>query len=53
MATTSEYDQARAAVLGGSASSSQISMVQREAKQAGSRGNLAREALRSAGLPER
>ena len=53
MATTEQYDQARAAVLGGTASSSQIDMVQREARQAGPRGNRAREALRQAGLSER
>lgn len=53
MATTREYDQARAAVLGGTASSSQIDMVRREAQQAGSRGNRAREALQQAGISVR
>ncbi len=44
MATTGQYDAARDRLASGNASSQDRDLVAREAKQAGSRGNAAREA---------
>jgi hypothetical protein len=49
LATTAEYDKARAAVLGGTATARQVSLVEAEASQAGQRGSDALQALKKAG----
>lgn len=48
MATAAQYDAAKARVLGGNPKPGDVELVEREARQAGSRGSQAREALKKA-----